>query len=161
MAAKKKTARSRPGRSRRVSEKTRRSAERAYAKGQAEHGGAIGMPSAPSPRRSKAVRKALKRMPRSSASRQALSRQAREAWKARREEGEITPEPRVRARAPKSKRARTGAKKRAGAEKRAGASAKKRTGTPAKTRTRAKTPSKKRRATRTKKRGAARAKPRG
>lgn len=60
----------------RVSQRTRRSAERAYKSGRS--GG-----SRPSPRRAKATERALKREPRSTASRSALSRQARSAAKRR------------------------------------------------------------------------------
>jgi hypothetical protein len=58
-----------------TSEKTRKSAERAYEKGQARQ--------AVSPARSAAGEKALKREPREAASRSALSRQARTAAKRR------------------------------------------------------------------------------
>src|SRR5512140_3786698 len=65
----------------RVSERTRRGAERAFAKGQAEHPGRrIGQPRKAAPRRSRATERALKREPRTSASRRALSKQARGAW---------------------------------------------------------------------------------
>ncbi len=60
----------------RTSEKTRRSAQRAYAKGQ------TGAPQ-PSRRRSEARERVLKREPRSAASRQALSRQAKQAARTR------------------------------------------------------------------------------
>lgn len=60
-----------------VSEKTRKSAERAYAKGQA------GVKHKPSARRSKAISGVLKREGRSAASRTALSRQARQAARTR------------------------------------------------------------------------------
>ncbi len=59
----------------RVSEKTRRSAERAYAVGRRE--------TKPSARRSQGRRRALKREGRSAASRSALSRQARSAARTR------------------------------------------------------------------------------
>jgi hypothetical protein len=62
-----------------TSEKTRRSAERAYEVGQGERA-----PRAPSPRRSKAVKRALKREGHGAASRSALSRQAKSAAKRRR-----------------------------------------------------------------------------
>jgi hypothetical protein len=62
-----------PPRKGRTSEKTRRSAARAYRKGQ--QGGAA----PPSPRRSRATSRALKREGRAPASRRALSRQARSA----------------------------------------------------------------------------------
>jgi hypothetical protein len=55
-------------------EKTRRSAERAYEVGQGKR-----KPRAPSARRSKAVRGVLKREPRQTASKRALSTQARRA----------------------------------------------------------------------------------
>jgi hypothetical protein len=58
----------------RASEETRRSAKRAYARGQ----GAT-PPSAPSPRRSRATRRVLRREGRRAASHEALSRQARAA----------------------------------------------------------------------------------
>jgi hypothetical protein len=58
-----------------TSEKTRKSAERAYAKGQAHE--------PVSPSRSKAREKALKREPRAAASRTALSRQAQSAARRR------------------------------------------------------------------------------
>jgi hypothetical protein len=60
-----------------TSEKTRRSAERAYRKGQSEG------TRRPSAKRSRAVKGALKRERRGSASRQALSRQARSAARRR------------------------------------------------------------------------------
>jgi hypothetical protein len=60
-----------------TSEKTRRSAERAYRKGQSESG------RRPSAKRSRAVKGALKRERRGAASRQALSRQARSAARRR------------------------------------------------------------------------------
>ncbi len=60
----------------RTSAKTRRSAQRAYAKGQA------GAPR-PSRRRSQARERVLKREPRSAASRQALARQTRQAARRR------------------------------------------------------------------------------
>jgi hypothetical protein len=59
-----------------VSEKTRRSAKRAYEAGQRHR-------PKPSRRRSKATERALKREPRSAASRKALSRQARSAARKR------------------------------------------------------------------------------
>lgn len=65
-----------PGRGR-TSEKTRKSAERAYEKGQR---GA----KKPSARRSRARERALKREPRNTASHRALSRQARAGWRRRR-----------------------------------------------------------------------------
>ncbi len=58
-----------------TSEKTRKSAERAYEKGQAHE--------PVSPRRSRAIEKALKREPRQAVSRTALSRQARSAARRR------------------------------------------------------------------------------
>ena len=61
-----------------TSEKTRKSAERAYARG---HGGGRKRPS--SAKRKRAVRRALKREGRSAASREALSRQARSAARKR------------------------------------------------------------------------------
>ena len=66
----------------RVSERTRRSAERAYARG---HGAPARRK--PSPRRARAVETALKREGRRAASREALSRQAHSAA-ARRSRGE-------------------------------------------------------------------------
>jgi hypothetical protein len=66
-----------PPRRGRTSEKTRKSAERAYKKGQR---GA----KKPSTRRSRAREKALKREPRNTASRRALSKQARAGWRRRR-----------------------------------------------------------------------------
>ena len=66
-----------PPRRGRTSEKTRKSAERAYEKGQS---GA----KKPSARRSRARERALKREPRSSASHRALSKQARAGWRRRR-----------------------------------------------------------------------------
>jgi hypothetical protein len=62
-----------PGRGR-TSERTRQSAERAYEAGQRE-----GASHEPSPRRSRAVKKVLGREPKSTASRAALSRQAKRA----------------------------------------------------------------------------------
>lgn len=62
-----------------TSEKTRRSAERAYEVGQGKRA-----PRAPSRRRSKAVKRALKREGHGAASRSALSRQAKSAAKRRR-----------------------------------------------------------------------------
>lgn len=61
----------------RTSRKTRKSAERAYEKGQ--HGA-----KKPSAKRSRAREKALKREPRGSASHRALSKQARASWRRRR-----------------------------------------------------------------------------
>ena len=66
-----------PPRRGRTSEKTRKSAERAYKKGQRRA-------KKPSARRSRAREKALKREPRSTASRRALSKQARAGWRRRR-----------------------------------------------------------------------------
>ncbi len=66
-----------PPRRGRISEKTRKSAERAYEKGRR---GAR----KPSAKRSRARERALKREPRSSTSHQALSRQARAGWRRRR-----------------------------------------------------------------------------
>jgi hypothetical protein len=61
-----------------TSERTRRSAERAYRKGQSEQ------PQSPAPRRSPATLGALKREGRSAASTKALSKQARQtAWRRR------------------------------------------------------------------------------
>jgi hypothetical protein len=61
-----------------TSERTRRSAERAYRKGQSEQ------PQSPAPRRSRATLGALKREGRSAASTKALSKQARQtAWRRR------------------------------------------------------------------------------
>jgi hypothetical protein len=57
-----------------VSERTRRSAERAYEEGQGRR-----KPRAPSARRSEATRRALKREPREAASHRALSTQAKRA----------------------------------------------------------------------------------
>ena len=62
-----------------TSERTRRSAERAYETGQGKRA-----PRAPSKRRSKAVKRALKREGHSAASKSALSRQAKSAAKRRR-----------------------------------------------------------------------------
>jgi hypothetical protein len=61
-----------------TSERTRRSAERAYRKGQSER------PQTPSPRRSRATLGALKREGRSAASTKALSKQARQTARRRR-----------------------------------------------------------------------------
>jgi hypothetical protein len=58
---------------------TRKSAKRAYQVGRGKR-----KPSSPSPRRSAAVRRALKREPRTTVSRRALSRQARTARRGRR-----------------------------------------------------------------------------
>lgn len=63
----------------RTQEKTRRSAERAYEVGQGKR-----KPRAPSARRSKAIRGVLKREPRQTASKRALSTQARGAAARRR-----------------------------------------------------------------------------
>ena len=72
-----------PPRAGQASEKTRRSAERAYEEGQ-EHR----TPGAPSARRSQSARRALKREPHQAASHRALSRQARtSAAKRRRSRG--------------------------------------------------------------------------
>jgi hypothetical protein len=60
-----------------TSERTRRSAERAYEQGQS------GRPKKPSPRRSRATFGALKREGRGAASRKALGRQARQGSRAR------------------------------------------------------------------------------
>ena len=62
-----------------TSEKTRKSAKRAYEVGQGERA-----PRAPSRRRSKAVKRALEREGHSAASKSALSRQAKSAAKRRR-----------------------------------------------------------------------------
>jgi hypothetical protein len=62
-----------------TSERTRRSAERAYEAGQGKR-----TPRAPSKRRGKAVKRALKREGHSAASKSALSRQAKSAAKRRR-----------------------------------------------------------------------------
>jgi hypothetical protein len=62
-----------------TSERTRKSAERAYETGQGER-----TPRTPSRRRGKAAKKALKREGHSAASRSALSRQAKSAAKRRR-----------------------------------------------------------------------------
>ena len=62
-----------------TSERTRRSAERAYETGQGKRA-----PRAPSKRRGKAVERALKREGHSAASKSALSRQAKSAAKRRR-----------------------------------------------------------------------------
>ena len=62
-----------------TSERTRRSAERAYETGQGKRA-----PRAPSKRRSKAVKRALKREGHGAASKSALSRQAKSAAKRRR-----------------------------------------------------------------------------
>ncbi|HYJ32603.1 MAG TPA: DUF6496 domain-containing protein [Candidatus Binatia bacterium] len=67
-----------PPRKGQASERTRQSAERAYEEGQGER-----TPRAPSPRRSQAARRALKREPHRAASRRALSSQARSAAKRR------------------------------------------------------------------------------
>jgi hypothetical protein len=61
-----------------TSERTRRSAERAYRKGQSEQ------PQSPAPRRSRATLGALKREGRSAASTKALSKQARQTTRRRR-----------------------------------------------------------------------------
>jgi hypothetical protein len=61
-----------------TSERTRRSAERAYEAGQAR-AKAGGKPRAPSPGRSRAAERALEREGRGAASKQALSRQAKRA----------------------------------------------------------------------------------
>ena len=62
-----------------TSERTRQSAERAYETGQGNR-----KPRAPSPRRGRAVERALKREGRSAASSSALSRQAKQAAQKRR-----------------------------------------------------------------------------
>lgn len=62
-----------------TSERTRQSAERAYETGQGKR-----KPRAPSPRRGRAVERALKREGRSAASSSALSRQAKQAARKRR-----------------------------------------------------------------------------
>ncbi len=93
-----------PGKGR-VQERTRRSATRAYAKGQQEHPGrSVGQPRKPARRRSRAVEGALKREPRSAASRSALSKQARQAWARRRRRGETTARPRARAASSRTRR---------------------------------------------------------
>jgi len=61
-----------------VSERTRKSAKRAYEVGQGKRA-----PRAPSAKRSRAIKAALKREPRSTASTEALSKQARSAAKRR------------------------------------------------------------------------------
>ena len=66
----------------RTSERTRRSAKRAYEVGQGRR-----KPRAPSRRRSRAIEGALKRESRSAASRSALSRQAKRAASTRRRRG--------------------------------------------------------------------------
>ncbi|HET7497330.1 MAG TPA: transcription elongation factor [Candidatus Eisenbacteria bacterium] len=67
-----------PPRKGQASERTRQSAERAYEEGQGER-----TPRAPSPRRSQATRRALKREPHRAASHRALSSQARSAARRR------------------------------------------------------------------------------
>ncbi len=69
----------------RTSERTRRSAQAAYEVGQGRR-----KPRAPSPRRSRAVERALEREPQSSASHAALSRQAKDAAARRRRRGTTT-----------------------------------------------------------------------
>src|SRR5438105_727667 len=69
----------------RTSEATRRKAERDYERGEK------GSASKASPRRSAARRKALKHEPRTAASLQALSRQAKQAARQRRKRGTVTP----------------------------------------------------------------------
>jgi hypothetical protein len=66
-----------PPRKGQTSERTRKSAERAYRAGQS------GTRKKPSARRSRATSRALKREPKSAASRKALSRQARSATRRR------------------------------------------------------------------------------
>ena len=66
--------------------RTRKQAERDYAKGQSGEGR-----TKPSAKRSRAVIGALKREGRSAASRQALSKQARSAAQQRRKRGTVTP----------------------------------------------------------------------
>ncbi len=73
-----------PGKGR-TSERTRRSAQAAYEVGQGQR-----KPRAPSRRRGRAVERALKREPRSSASHAALSRQAKNAAARRRRRGTTT-----------------------------------------------------------------------
>lgn len=65
-----------PPRKRQASARTRKHAARDYRKGQTRH-------AKPSARRSRAVRRALKREPRSTASRKALAKQARQAARRR------------------------------------------------------------------------------
>jgi hypothetical protein len=65
---------------RRAKASTRKSAKRAYQVGRGKR-----KPRSPSPRRSAAVRRALKREPRTTVSRRALSRQARTARRGRRQ----------------------------------------------------------------------------
>ncbi len=69
----------------RTSERTRRSAEAAYEVGQGKR-----QPRAPSRRRGRAVERALKREPRSTASHAALSKQAKSAAARRRRRGKTT-----------------------------------------------------------------------
>jgi uncharacterized protein DUF6496 len=71
-----------PPRKGQTSERTRKSAERAYRAGQRERG------RKPSARRSRAASRALKREPKSTASKKALSRQARTAARRRRRSAE-------------------------------------------------------------------------
>lgn len=75
----------RPPRRGTTSERTRRSAERAYAVGQGRR-----KPRTQSKKRSRAVLRALKREPRSVALRKALAAQARRAARARRRRGAVT-----------------------------------------------------------------------
>lgn len=70
----------------RASARTRVQAERDYSKGQSGEGR-----KKPSAKRSRAVRTALKREPRSAASRPALAKQARQAARTRRKKGTVTP----------------------------------------------------------------------
>jgi hypothetical protein len=74
-----------PPRKGRTSERTRRSAAAAYEVGQGKR-----QPRAPSRRRGRAVERALKREPRSSASRKALSSQGKQAAAARRRRGKVS-----------------------------------------------------------------------
>jgi len=74
----------RPPKPGRTSERTRKQAERAYAKGQS------GQRKKPAAKRSRATLGALKREPRTAASRQALAKQARTTAAERRKRGTVT-----------------------------------------------------------------------
>ncbi len=100
----------------RAKPKTIKSAETARRAGQR------GAKRRPSPRRSRAVSKALKREPRSTASRSALSRQARSAARRRRQKGAATPGVKRLSRTTQTRRRKATTRRRTTARSRATAS---------------------------------------
>jgi Family of unknown function (DUF6496) len=110
----------------RVSERTRRSAERAHEEGQGK-AHRIDEPPKPSARRSRAAERALKREGHSAASHAALSRHAKSAAAARRRRGGVSEG--VGKPASASKRASKSSRKRASSSTRRASSARRRTST--------------------------------